>query len=723
MLNKISINAIPPNWFWFVCFSISIMGMFYLGFNPKDITKWWSTLFIYNLVMGALALMFIYRNIRNLAKQASYGTLGSKLTWSFVKIIPLLSIVPLLSFYAFSFKSLQNSIQNIENFAIEIQEKALSDRTKLAKNVELLRLEKYRDRTNSILNIILQNNNYKPNTNDYKNRMQAIANELVLRELACQIVITNNEDKMLTYTAKNTACPPILEKPLYQEKNLQIYEKANVEFKNHIIEVNMSSLYLGEKNNAPFNVLVRYIVDDSNSHFLQQLNQLKNTQLSIQINLAPLRRAFLIDMSSTMLLIVLSILVIVSKMISTLMLPLNKLSKATKEVSKGNYDVFIRHTRDDDARILIDLFNHMAKDIKTSQHRLATQKIYLETILKYSYGVIALDEHYLIKMLNPEVSKILRISNIQKFTGKPYLDMMRKHCELKPLFEMISAHFDLGKNEWNATIEVPIYLHSILLSCQGARLEDEGEILGYVIILKDITELRHAQNKAAWAGVAMKMAHEVKNPLTPILLSAKRLRNKFLSKLQAKDAAIIDKTTRTIVQQVQSIDAMISAFTEYTKAPVMEKQLQSLNNLISQVVTLYEEQNNIEIKLNLDTNLPNLLLDTNSMQRVFINLIKNSIEAVHYKNNIKIHIGSHTTPSKRMVKLTVIDNGGGFPDAVKDKIFEPYVTTKSKEGGGLGMAIVKSILAEHDAKISISNLTENNKIVGACIEIIFKTPT
>ena len=722
MFNKISINTTPSNWFWFACFSISITGMFYLGLNPKDITKWWSTLFIYNLAMSSLALIFIYSNIRNLAKQASYGTLGSKLTWSFIKMVPLLSIVPLLSFYAFSFKSLQNSIQNIESFAISIQEKALNDTTKLAKNVELLRLEKYRDRTNSILNIILQNNRYKPNTNDYKNRMQAVADEIVLRKLACQIVITDNKNKTLAYTTKNAACPPSLEKPLYQEKNLQIYEKENIEFKNHVIGVNMSSHYIGEKDSTPFSVLVHYIVDDNNNQFLQQLSELKNTQLSIQINLAPLRRAFLIDMGSTMLLIVLSILVIISKMIRTLMLPLNKLSKATKEVSKGNYDVFIRHTRDDDARILIDLFNDMAKDIKISQHRLATQKVYLETILKYSYGVIALDENYLIKMLNPEVSKILHMSNIQKFTGRPYLDIVLSYSELKPLFEMINTHFDLGKNEWNVTIELPIHLGSILLSCQGARLEDEGKILGYVIILKDITELRHAQNKAAWAGVAMKMAHEVKNPLTPILLSAKRLRNKFLSKPQVKDANIIDKTTRTIMQQVQSIDTMISAFAEYTKTPMMEKRLQPLNNLISQVVALYEEQNNINIKLNLTANLPDLLLDTNSMQRVLINLIKNSIEAVHYKNNIKIHISSHTTPSKHVVKLIIVDNGSGFPDVIKDKIFEPYITTKSK-GGGLGMAIVKSVLAEHNAKINISNLIKKDKITGARVEIAFKVLT
>jgi nitrogen fixation/metabolism regulation signal transduction histidine kinase len=249
-----------------------------------------------------------------------------------------------------------------------------------------------------------------------------------------------------------------------------------------------------------------------------------------------------------------------------------------------------------------------------------------------------------------------------------------------------------------------------LLSCQGAALEVEGETLGHVIIVKDISQLNRAQKKAAWGEVAMRMAHEIKNPLTPILLSAQRLRNIFLETLKGKDLEIIDKTTNVIIDQVKSMDAMVSAFADYANMPQIERKLVDLNVLVNQSVDLYDAQDNITIEFDLASDVPRLLLDTNNISRVLINLVKNAAESVEQKRDLNVKITTQYLPSQGIVRLTVQDDGDGFDTAIIDRVFEPYVTTKLK-GSGLGMAIVNNIIEQHDGRIFAGNIEPHGAII------------
>ena len=206
------------------------------------------------------------------------------------------------------------------------------------------------------------------------------------------------------------------------------------------------------------------------------------------------------------------------------------------------------------------------------------------------------------------------------------------------------------------------------------------------------------------------MAHEVKNPLTPILLSAQRLRNKFLEKLKGKDLEIIDKTTNVIIDQVKSMDAMVSAFADYANTPQIERKLVDLNALINQSIALYDAHSNITIEFNLSGDIPELLLDANSISRVLINLVKNSAESVEEDRDLTVNIATQYLPSKGIVRLSIADDGNGFEEAVIERVFEPYVTTKVK-GSGLGMAIVQNIIEQHDGRIFAGNVDPHGAII------------
>jgi hypothetical protein len=423
----------------------------------------------------------------------------------------------------------------------------------------------------------------------------------------------------------------------------------------------------------------------------------------------------MIDFSSTILLAVLSALLVVLRMIDHLMRPMHNLSVATREISSGNYDVQIQQDpKNKDMHELIEHFNEMSKRIKLSREGLDTHNLYLETILKYSYGVIALNQDKTIQLINPVIGKMLQIGDETVFLGQSYNSITKSYNHLKPLFSFIEKKIDQELDEWSCEIELMLKDRHRLIYCQGATLDVENKNLGYVIVINDISKLNRAQKKAAWGEVAVRMAHEIKNPLTPILLSAQRLRNLFLDKLDSKDSSIINKTTKTIIDQVASMDSMVSAFANYANTPEIKKVFASLNALVNKAASLYDNQTGVRIDLDLSGDLPKLQLDKDSISRALINLIKNCIESKKKKTKLNIVIKSQFVKDEGIVRLTIVDNGNGFPVDILDQVFEPYVTTKSK-GSGLGLAIVQNIVEQHDGQIYASNVEPH----GARVTIEF----
>ena len=681
LLNQaFSLKESPRALFWVGIFMISFFGMFYLGLNAELIEKWYLVLVGFNVLMSLIAIYYIALSMRRLKQNTEQGVIGSRFTWSFIKIVPVLVLLPVLSFYLFSFGSIRDNLQIAETQFDEFNLKVGGEVDELYRNTNNVAIKYYEDKTRNIGKLI----NYFDAPRASTEQMQSVLNLLVSDFWACELKLYDSQMN-LTATSKRD-----------------------------------DSICLADGYTAStdaFTLIAHFSSDINIESLISRMTRFRDAakDAELTLNSSIIKTRFLIDFTSTILLSVLSALLIVLRMIDQLMRPMHNLSVATREISSGNYDVEIKQDpKNTDMHDLIGHFNEMSRRIKLSTEGLDTHNLYLETILKYSFGVIALNQDKKIQIINPVIGNILQIEDESKFIGKSYEAIIEEHENLSPLFSFIQEKIEQNSLEWDKEIELTLNDRSRLIYCQGAILDVENKTLGYVIIINDISKLNRAQKKAAWGEVAVRMAHEIKNPLTPILLSAQRLRNLFLEKLDTKDSAIINKTTQTIMDQVASMDSMVSAFANYANTPEIQKTLSSLNSLINKSASLYDNHEGIRVDLDLSGDLPKLQLDQDAISRVLINLIKNSIEAKQEKNKLNIKIKSRVSKKEGLVRLTIVDDGKGLPEDIIDKVFEPYVTTKEKSGG-LGLAIVQNIIEQHDGQIFASNVKPH----GARITIEF----
>ncbi|MDB4822559.1 ATP-binding protein [Candidatus Pseudothioglobus singularis] len=662
---------------------ISFFGMFYLGLNAELIEKWYLLLVGFNVLMSLVAIYFIILSMKKLKQNTQEGVIGSRFTWSFIKIVPVLVLLPVLSFYLFSFGSIRDNLQIAESQFDEFNLKVGGEVDELYRNTNNVAIKYYEDRTRNIGKLV----NYFDAPRASAEKMQTVLNLLTSDFWACELELFDNVQNLVASSKRN-------------DSNCQKdgYTATTDEF-------TLTAHFAADVN-----------INKLTSRMTRFRDAAKEAKLTLNSSIIETR--FMIDFTSTILLSVLSALLIVLRMIDQLMKPMHNLSIATREISSGNYDVKIEQDhKHKDMHDLIGHFNEMSMRIKLSREGLDTHNLYLETILKYSFGVIALNKDKKIQIINPVIGKMLQIDDESVFNGQSYDSIVMTHPNLSPLFSYIQDEIEKDSMEWSHEIELTLNDRVRLLYCQGSVLDVENKSLGYVIIINDISKLNRAQKKAAWGEVAVRMAHEIKNPLTPILLSAQRLRNLFLEKLETKDAAIIDKTTQTIMDQVASMDSMVSAFANYANTPEIQKTSSSLNMLINKSASLYDNHDGVRVDLDLSGDLPKLQLDQDAISRVLINLIKNAIEAKKKNTQLNINIKSTLNENDGLVQLTITDDGKGFPSDIIDQVFEPYITTK-KKSGGLGLAIVQNIIEQHDGQIFASNVKPHGARVTIELSII-----
>jgi nitrogen fixation/metabolism regulation signal transduction histidine kinase len=275
--------------------------------------------------------------------------------------------------------------------------------------------------------------------------------------------------------------------------------------------------------------------------------------------------------------------------------------------------------------------------------------------------------------------------------------------------EYFLAH---GEESWQ--LELALKGTAKTLHARGARLP-RATGGGYVVVIDDVTQLIHAQRATAWAEVARRLAHEIKNPLTPIQLSAERLEMKLSDRLSREDAETLRRGTETIVNQVAALKSMVDDFRDYARLPAPAPKPLDLNALVRDVLVLYENSS-VPIALQLSAGLPPVWADSAQMRQVIHNLVQNAqdaLESAAATDGIKPAIEVHTELAGDRVRLAVSDNGGGFPEELMARIFEPYVTTKPR-GMGLGLAIVKKIVDEHHGSVAI----ENRPSRGASVSVL-----
>jgi len=398
-----------------------------------------------------------------------------------------------------------------------------------------------------------------------------------------------------------------------------------------------------------------------------------------------------------------------------LVAPIKLLSEATKDITEGKFSRVIPVESKDELGLLIESFNSMSSQIATSSalaHRAQSdaenQRAYLENVLSHlTSGVISIDQDLLIRLSNDATQKILHLGNRSLINRNiDYIAM--KNPTLQPLIELIKQKVTDKTNYWQQEVLIAEDSLRRILLVRGSQISDrEIEGGGHVIVFDDQTIINQAQRDAAWSEVARRLAHEVKNPLTPIQLSAERMHMRFAGKLSKEEDEILNRATQTIVSQVENLKTLVNAFSDYAKPPELKKELGGLNQLINEIVDLYSLSHpGIVFSLDLLEPEPQLLLDKGRMTQLLTNLIKNAQESVD-QGDVEISIATQSHDD--LLLLTITDNGHGFADDIIEHVFEPYETTK-QGGSGLGLAIVKKIVEEHGGTIVAENLSVGAKI-------------
>ena len=395
--------------------------------------------------------------------------------------------------------------------------------------------------------------------------------------------------------------------------------------------------------------------------------------------------------------------------------PINKLAEATKRVAEGDMEFIVEKEADDEMGMLIDSFNSMTSKILASNRQLAQthralensndvseqRRRYLETILKnVAAGVIALDENNRITTINHFAEQLLAI-HPESFIGRNFHHALPKqHAMIVESF--IKELLKSGK----ATIERHLRItirrgETLSLQVNVTRMIDERmQPIGFVFVFDNLTNLEKAQRLAAWQEVARRIAHEIKNPLTPIQLSAQRLRKRYLETIP-DNRDIFDQCTATIINQVEEIKNLVSEFSDFARMPQLHKERKDLGRLIREVVVLYQEAHkNLFISYDINPALPEFLFDAVQIKRVLINLLDNAVSVQDKEGAITVSLGFGQ--ENDTARLEVADTGPGMSDEVKLRVFEPYFSTR-KTGTGLGLAIAQTIVHEHGGVIRVSD--------------------
>jgi len=460
-----------------------------------------------------------------------------------------------------------------------------------------------------------------------------------------------------------------------------------------------------------------------------------------------LRNLFGVTLTLALLLAVFAAIAVALYLSKKLVSPLLALASGTQAVSVGDYRALPEPPSNDEVGQLTRSFNTMTRQldearrmVETNRSQLQRSNVYLESVLaNLSAGVLVFDERFCLTTFNQGAQSILKV-DLRTAPGRllQTVDGMNEFAQR--IRQAFSEHTAMGseRTHWQEQFELTLQepgpegkAFTLTLLARGTQLNVDGRENGYMVVFDDITEVISASRSVAWGEVARRLAHEIKNPLTPIQLSAERLAMKLAHKLEPLDAQLLERATNTIVNQVSSLKHMVDDFREYARKPPLVFVPVDFNALVDEVLGLYgwdplsgqvqDASEPWQLEVSLDPALPVILGDPTQLRQVVHNLLANARDAlaeVSHPGVIRVSTqmippGGAEMASQAAVRFTVADNGAGFSAQVLQRAFEPYVTTKT-QGTGLGLAIVRKIIDEHHGRIDVSNRKEG----GARVSIL-----
>lgn len=398
----------------------------------------------------------------------------------------------------------------------------------------------------------------------------------------------------------------------------------------------------------------------------------------------------------------------------TLTVPIQELAKGTRRIAGGDLDFAIEMVSDDEMGTLVDSFNKMTRDLRLGKQQLESstqelkernleieqRRLYMETVLQnVSAGVISLDARGFHTTINKSAEKMLGFE-AKQFLNRHYKSVLGP--EYLTLANEILEELENGPGNWvQRNVKITIDQTARTFMVHVTALKDENDrFMGTVVVFDDLTEIEKAQRMAAWREVARRIAHEVKNPLTPIKLSAQRLRLKYGEQIQG-DRSVFTECTQTIIDQVDQLKNLVNEFSSFARLPSVNREPCHLQAIVGEAVALYREAHlDIAFKIEEGSEIPQLNLDPGQMRRVLLNLIDNAIAAMDGSGTITITLSFD--PVSKSAQLSVSDTGAGIAPEDKSRLFEPYFSTK-RTGMGLGLSIVNAIVEDHDGSIRVKN--------------------
>jgi len=438
-------------------------------------------------------------------------------------------------------------------------------------------------------------------------------------------------------------------------------------------------------------------------HLVKKLEAIRKNsedykQLFLFVN--PLKWSLFIIFSVITLLVIFVATWVGFRIAKVITIPIQALAGATQEVAKGNLDVNVEVEASDEVKMLVDSFNKMVTDLRMAYGRLQEQKLEIERRHKYTKtilenirtGVISTSASGYIITVNPAVEEILGVK-AGNLVGRPFQDLAEIFPEFKEFSQIISEKLE-------KQIKLKINGKLLTLVVSTTLLKDkQGQPLGAVFVFEDITQLEKIQRMAAWREVARRIAHEIKNPLTPIQLSAQRLRRRYLNQFQGE--SVFDECTQMIVKQVEGLKKMVNEFSNLARLPEVNLTLNNLAEVIEEALAVYRSAHlHITFELNQITSVPMFLFDREQIKRALLNLLDNAVASIGDQGKIEVAI-SHDSAFK-IVRIEVKDTGQGIPDELKPRLFEPYFSTK-RSGTGLGLTIVHTIISDHQGFIRVKD--------------------
>jgi nitrogen fixation/metabolism regulation signal transduction histidine kinase len=431
----------------------------------------------------------------------------------------------------------------------------------------------------------------------------------------------------------------------------------------------------------------------------------------------PLKASFILTLTVVLLLSLLAAWYGAIFTAQRLVQPIQDLVQGTRAVAQGDLDTKLPLTSHDEMGFLVHSFNDMTKrlrhareDQRRAQQAAETERAKLAVILaRLSTGVISLEPDWRVRTANRAAAMILG-EDVESRVGAQFGATGAEPPSLSRQFaEACQQRFATGAVEWREQFTFQTGGGRRILMCACTPLPVEGDTPGgYVLVFDDITVMLQAQREAAWGEVARRLAHEIKNPLTPIRLSAERLRHKLLPGMtDPKDIQMLERATETIVQQVEAMKEMVNAFSEYARAPRLEMAAVDLNKMVTEVSDLYRAQGairGVRLQVELDPGIDSLVADPGRLRQLLNNLLTNAVEALEGQADGSIAVSTRRVArgDSDVARITVEDNGPGFQRELIGQVFDPYVTTKTK-GTGLGLAIVRKIVEEHGGHIEADN--------------------